>query len=156
MQCFPPNVHLLQTKKCKKGFKCPQRHTAGNDKNDDNLPYMSIAAAKDGKLVCTLRPPLDESWNFICEKKGVPRRALTGSVKITDGNNALRMYQLGFMSAPSPAAKQAVLSNGIHMWSWDNNKNEWKKTWHGACQRINLEGFFSSMVQMCLMQLISS
>ena len=155
MQFFPPNVHLLQTKKCKKGFKCPQRHT-DNDQNDDNLPYMSIAAAKDGKLVCTLRPPLDESWNFICEEKGVPRRALTGSVKITDGNNALRMYQLGFMSAPSPAAKQAMLSNGIHMWSWDNIKNEWKKTWHGAAQRINLQGLFSSMVQVCLMQLISS
>ena len=104
-------------KRCKKGIKCPQRHTAGNDKNDDNLPYMSIAAAKDGKLVCTLRPPLDESWNFICEKKGVPRRALTGSVKITDGNRALRMYLLGCMSAPGAAAKEAMLRSGMFMWS---------------------------------------
>ena len=101
---------------------------------------------------CRLRRPRMVSSCALCghhwmkagisfaRKKGVPRRALTGSVKITDGNNVLRMYQLGFMSQPGPAAKQAMLSNGIHMWSCI--KNEWKKTWHGAAQRINLEGFF--------------
>ena len=109
MQFFPPNVHLLQTKNAKKKrFKCSQRHTAGNDdKNDDNLPYMSIAAAKDGKLVCTLRPPLDESWNFICEKKRCAQAGLDRQRKDYRWQQCFENVPVGVHVTTGPSSKSS-------------------------------------------------
>ena len=55
-------------KGCKKGAKCPQRHT-GASNNDVSLPYMSFSRDKDGQVKCTLRPPLNESWDYIFKEK---------------------------------------------------------------------------------------
>ena len=52
------------------------------------------------------------------------------------------MYQLGYMSAPSPKAKEAMNSGGIQRWTWRKNENKWKYTWAGATGRVNLECFF--------------
>ena len=126
-------------KGCKKGAKCPQRHT-GASNNDVSLPYMSFSRDKDGQVKCTLRPPLNESWDYIFKEKCVPRRVLKGSINISSGKEDLRMYQLGYMSVPSPKAKEAMSQGGIQRWTW--RKNEWKYTWQGATGRVNLECFF--------------
>ena len=126
---------------CKKGAKCPQRHT-GASNNDANLPHMSFERDKDGQVKCTLRPPLNESWNCIFKEKDVPRRVLKGSIKISSGEEDLRMYQLGYMSGPSPKAKEAMSSGGIQRWTWRKNEQAWKHTWQGVTGRVNLECFF--------------
>ena len=128
-------------KGCKKGAKCPQRHT-GASNNDVSLPYMSFSRDKDGQVKCTLRPPLNESWDYIFKEKGVPRRVSKGSIKLSSGKEDLRMYQLGYMSVPSPKAKEAMSQGGIQRWTWRKNEHKWKYTWQGATGRVNLECFF--------------
>ena len=52
------------------------------------------------------------------------------------------MYQLGYMSVPSPKAKEAMSQGGIQRWTWRKNEHKWKYTWQGVTGRVNLECFF--------------
>ena len=67
---------------------------------------------------------------------------MKGSIKISSGEEDLRMYQLGYMSGPSPKAKEAMSSGGIQRWTWRKNEQAWKHTWQGVTGRVNLECFF--------------
>ncbi len=55
------------------------RHTfkeRWGEENEAFVPTIIIASTRKGQLKCTLRPPLDEKWDYMFKEAGAPRRVL--------------------------------------------------------------------------------
>lgn len=110
---------------CKKGASCPQRHSTPH--NAARMPHMSFAYNNDGELKCTIRPPIDEAWDYIFKEKNVPRRILKNNERIhLDSGEELLLFQLGYMSEPTYEAQQAQMTKGLYAWNGTLSKSTWK------------------------------
>ena len=70
-ECIPVCMYWADPRKrCKKGNKCPFRHTRDNT-IDSHAPFISWGVHKDGVVRGCLRPPISTALDMFLKEHGV-------------------------------------------------------------------------------------
>jgi hypothetical protein len=94
---------------CRKGSKCKLRHE-GDRSQLLTLPRVSFSR-RDGKVVMSLRPPLDNGWKEF--SKGQPKRVLAGGQqKLLKNGRSIIMYQTCCMAQGDKALQTECRQRG--------------------------------------------